>query len=469
MEERLKEVISKDERALLNQDLILIDLYERYFRLLFSLKEKLGRPDSDIDELIKKEPEGEKKQRLKESLISYEIVMVKSLSECAINLYHFNFSKEILKYVLRFGLRKSPKLQEIVADTITFFMMSDNPSTYILKLLILEHFGKLFKQRKFVAMTPDLVFGSLCDIYCEGSDAVSREQKDMDTLDQRINAMRDRKKRNKLSKSGEKLLKQLEQDRTRRNERRKRKGLDDPRLQKELKQQLAASEATIDPQKINKMVNQLVEKYYYLMFKIIRDFPDSRLFTMAIDGILALAHKIEAKLLVSIVSAMQDSQETMKEMMHEIAEKESKNNKHFMNHPGFVALMKKRLATVFSAIEITSKSAYLEEMEEKVSLTCLYVLLQDILRFKFPLHHFEPVRRVKFISLLEKLFLARKHLFADCLAAYLKLLMGILCDQLESPSDPFFAKTVCTFVYLAVHVSFKVSSLEVHQAEVVDG
>lgn len=92
-------------------------------------------------------------------------------------------------------------------------------------------------------------------IYVDDSPkALTKDQRSDDTLDERIKQMRDKKKRNKLSKTGEKLLKKLEDDRRRRNERRKRKGIDDPRLQKSLKRELAQSEAVIDPVKVAKMV-----------------------------------------------------------------------------------------------------------------------------------------------------------------------------------------------------------------------
>jgi len=196
----------------------------------------------------------------------------------------------------------------------------------------------------------------------------------------------------------------------------------------------------------------IIERYYYIMFKIVRDYPESKLFTYAIDGILTLAHKIEAKMLASIVEALQDSQETMQEIMDDMAARESSKNKFFMNHPGFVALMKKRMATVFSSIEISSKASFLDEMEERVSLTCLYRLLQDIIKYKFSLNHFEPIRKVKFLTLLEKLFLAKKHLSADCLAAFVKLLADFAASNLV-PDEPF-RLAVMEFVYLAIHVDF---------------
>ena len=142
----------------------------------------------------------------------------------------------------------------------------------------------------------------------------------------------------------------------------------------------------------------------------------------------------------------------MKEIIHEMAEREKTKNKHFMNHPGFVSLMIKRLSTVFSCVEISSRASFLEEMEEQVSLTCLYSLLLDIFKFNFTLEHFEPFRRVKLITLLEKLFLSQKHLSTNCLASFIKLLMQLAVSELVP--DRGFLVAIVTFCYLSIHVLF---------------
>lgn len=206
--------------------------------------------------MVNAEKEETKKRKLRDASEAYERVICKALSEIGKELYLFNFSKEIVKFVLRFAYRRDEIIRNTVTDFVRYFMSSDNPSTYIFKMLIMEHFGKLFKQRKFVITMHEDIFEALTMIYVDDSPAaLSKEQRNDDTLDERITQMREKKKKNKLSKTGEKLLKKLEDDRRRRNERRKRKGIDDPRLQKSLKKELAQSEAIIDPVKVAKMVS----------------------------------------------------------------------------------------------------------------------------------------------------------------------------------------------------------------------
>ena len=216
-------------------------------RVLFAQKENL-------EKIVHEEQESIKKKKLKESFDKLEIVVVKALAEIGKELYHFNFSKEIIKYVLRFAFRRHKQIQEIMCDFVGYFMLTQNPSTYQYKLLILEHFGKLIKLRKFVKIFPEDLFSKLTHVYAEGASTEEKLQKDSDTLDERIEDLKEKKKKNKLSKAGEKQLKELESQRRRRNERRKRKGIDDPRLQKELKAQMEKSEATLDPARINRLV-----------------------------------------------------------------------------------------------------------------------------------------------------------------------------------------------------------------------
>lgn len=43
IEKRLKDVIGKEERTLLNHELLLVDLYERYMRSIFAHKQNFGK------------------------------------------------------------------------------------------------------------------------------------------------------------------------------------------------------------------------------------------------------------------------------------------------------------------------------------------------------------------------------------------------------------------------------------------
>jgi hypothetical protein len=205
--------------------------------------------------LVTNEEEPVKKRKLRDACEAYERVICKALAEIGKELYHFNFSREVIKYVLRFAYKRDERIRSIVEDLIRFFMESDNPSTYTFKLLIMEHFAKLFKQRKFVVSLHENIFSSITCLYVDDSakDMV-KKQKSEDNLDEKISQLREKQKKKKLNKSGEKMLKKLEDDRRRRDERRKKRGTDDSRIQKALKKDLAESEAIIDPVKVAKLV-----------------------------------------------------------------------------------------------------------------------------------------------------------------------------------------------------------------------
>ena len=71
---------------------------------------------------------------------------------------------------------------------------------------------------------------------------------------------------------------------------------------------------------------QILNKYYYIMFKIIKEYPESKHFSSAINGTLKLAHKIDAEILVGITQALQDSQTNMRLLSNE--RYEELQNKH---------------------------------------------------------------------------------------------------------------------------------------------
>jgi hypothetical protein len=63
------------------------------------------------------------------------------------------------------------------------------------------------------------------------------------------------------------------------------------------------------------------------MFKIIKEFPQCKHFGSAINGTLKLAHKIDAEILVSITTALQDSQTNMRIMTSDRYDQLKEKNK----------------------------------------------------------------------------------------------------------------------------------------------
>ena len=74
------------------------------------------------------------------------------------------------------------------------------------------------------------------------------------------------------------------------------KSTEDIRLQRELKKELKNSEAIVNPKKVKKVYTTIMIKYYYIMFKVIRQHPKSKHFNSAIDCILKHAENIDADL-----------------------------------------------------------------------------------------------------------------------------------------------------------------------------
>ena len=189
------------------------------------------------------------------------------------------------------------------------------------------------------------------------------------------------------------------------------------------------------------------------MFKVIKEYPESKIFTKAINGSLKLAHKIDAEILVSITKALQESQINMRVLTSEQYEsflernksKKKKNSKgflaskrSFMNHPRIVALMNKRLTIVYACVEITSSVTYIDEIDQGVSLRCLYEILKDIKDYNFDVERFSSNEKKSVLTIIEKMFLKKKQFSNDCVAAYVKVLSQI-AQQVDKDLELVFS------------------------------
>ena len=101
---------------------------------------------------------------------------------------------------------------------------------------------------------------------------------------------------------------------------------------------------------------------------------------------MKLAHKIDSEVLVSVTTTLQDSEATMRTLIldkYEQIKSENPGKKKkakdkiikSMNHPSFVQIMKKRLSIVYACVEICSTVSFIDEIEEGISLRCLYQIL----------------------------------------------------------------------------------------------
>jgi len=98
---------------------------------------------------------------------------------------------------------------------------------------------------------------------------------------------------------------------------------------------------------------------------------------------------------------------------------------HF-NHPAFSSLMNKRLTIVYACAEITSSVGYIQEIDEGVSLRCLYEVLIDIEQLNFDIDNFTKNEKISILKIMEKLFIQKKSFSMDCVAAYVKILLKSL-------------------------------------------
>lgn len=91
-------------------------------------------------------------------------------------------------------------------------------------------------------------------MYIDSGESYIKKEKSEDGITKRIRALRDRQTRNKISKKQKEELATLLKEKKRVQEKRKKKGLDNPKVQKELKKKAEMSEAVINHEKVKKNV-----------------------------------------------------------------------------------------------------------------------------------------------------------------------------------------------------------------------
>ena len=114
-------MLNKLQRKICNEELIIIEMYEKFIRNTMALSKRM-------DQLCKNEEDKQKRYTLRQNKDNLDIAIVKSFSELAKNLHHFNFANEIVKFVLNFSLNKNKVIQEIVQELYVHILASQNPS-----------------------------------------------------------------------------------------------------------------------------------------------------------------------------------------------------------------------------------------------------------------------------------------------------------------------------------------------------
>lgn len=117
----MKQMLNKLQRQICNEELIIIEMYEKFVKGTIQLSAKM-------DALCKEEKDKDKRLKLKTNRDNMDLVIVKAFSELSKNLNHFNYSNEIIKFVLGFSLSKNKDIIAIVQELYVFILASQNPS-----------------------------------------------------------------------------------------------------------------------------------------------------------------------------------------------------------------------------------------------------------------------------------------------------------------------------------------------------
>ena len=114
-------MLNKLQRKICNEELIIIEMYDKFIRGTMTLSKKM-------DKLCKDEDNKQKRSKLRTNKDNMDIAIVKAFAELAKNLHHFNYANEIVKFVLGFSLSKNKHIISIVQELYVYILSSQNPS-----------------------------------------------------------------------------------------------------------------------------------------------------------------------------------------------------------------------------------------------------------------------------------------------------------------------------------------------------
>lgn len=181
MEQKLKQVISKEERKLLNYEYMVLSYYEKYLQEMNGIKESL-------------------KQQQSPDLRDFEVVLLKSFTELYKKLFYFNFNVDLINLILKYLLSKHKQIQQIVSHFVRFILTSENHSLYKSKLIVLEKLGFFIKQKKFFNLICEDIWEAFTDITFEYAEEVSEKVNKVQKQEEYLNKMNSLKSQGKLSK-----------------------------------------------------------------------------------------------------------------------------------------------------------------------------------------------------------------------------------------------------------------------------
>ena len=156
METKLKQVINKQDRKLINHEYMTLVFYEKYLQEMNNIKEAMKESD---------------KSNLKE----FEVVLLKAFTELYKKLYYFNYNVDIINLILKYLLSSNTKIQEIIQNFIGFILKTDNHSFYKSKLVVLEKIGFFLKKSALFDQISEGVWECFTDTYFDYADDVDNK------------------------------------------------------------------------------------------------------------------------------------------------------------------------------------------------------------------------------------------------------------------------------------------------------
>lgn len=148
-------------------------------------------------------------------------------------------------------------------------------------------------------------------------------------------------------------------------------------------------------------------------------------------NILRFVHMVNVDLIFNIVENLEETSNLLR-------------NTHLKQNEINSNFLFKRLSVLYTRQEILHGPGNLLEIDEKGNIKILYQLILDMIKNKNILNEFKKEDELILLSLLERLFIVRKQLSLESVAAFIKILSKI-CEILVNN------EIFCQILLLIIH------------------
>ncbi|KAL4456085.1 hypothetical protein ABPG74_014046 [Tetrahymena malaccensis] len=412
-QEKLATKITKEERQVIQTECRIYEFYEKYIKLMAYFAKLKNKEAKNLGQEVSEET--------KQQFNQLRRIGTKCLLELLKHLYHFNFAKEIAEFVTHKLVSVDKKVRDSAIEIITSILQDPTHSIYEIKVVILNEMGKILN----TTTEKDLPDDFIEIVGCVEIDTKFLK-KDFDE-DKRKKAIEYKKAKRQFYKDKEKEKGNVKNSKKRKLENAKgekddidqvksMKGVDKnelKKMKKELREELEEQDAEIDPKLLIKYNAQILEKVYYIYFKLIKRPSPTKFFTSVMDGIVKFIHMIDVNLIWDLIGCLQKSAQNMRQYTN----KKGGEDKLALH---------KRMHCIYTVEAILNGPGQVFDVDDKEAILNFFHVMIDLNKIPHVFEQLSQKEELVLIKILEIMFLKKRQFSYESVASFVKELAKLV-------------------------------------------